>query len=68
MKKKRGNSYRRIGYAILVGFAVISFWRGIWGLWDVYVFPNNLVLSLWLSTIVGLIILGFTHKVIKELM
>lgn len=69
-KKKRGvdemKKLEKIIYAIVIGFAVISFWRGVWGLWDQYVFPNNRVLSLWLSTIMGLAILIFTHKIIKE--
>ncbi|MBR9706638.1 hypothetical protein GOV14_06400 [Candidatus Pacearchaeota archaeon] len=58
----------KILYALIIGFAVISFWRGIWGLWDIYVFPKNIALSLWASTLVGLIILIGTHKVIRELM
>lgn len=70
--KKRGINLKRnsksILYAVLIGFAVISFWRGIWGLWDEYVFPNNYLLSLWLSAIIGLAILIFTHKIIRELM
>ncbi|MBD3252550.1 hypothetical protein GF386_02365 [Candidatus Pacearchaeota archaeon] len=65
--KKRGK-FRLAIYAIVIGFAVISFWRGIWGLWDVYVFPNNYRLSLWVSLMVGLVILVFTHHLVKELM
>jgi hypothetical protein len=76
MKKKKKQSkssrilqkWEKIMYAIIIGFAVVSFWRGVWGLWDVYVFPGSYHLSLWLSTITGLVILIVTHKVIKELM
>ena len=67
-KKKEVSNITKMIYAIIIGFAVISFWRGIWGLWTIYVFPENLVLSLWISTITGLIILFFTHHLIKELM
>jgi len=72
--KKRDESIRetsnsaKVIYAILIGFAVISFWRGVWGLWDVYVFPNNHPVSLIVSVVVGLVILILTHKVIRELM
>lgn len=55
-------------FALLVGFAVISFWRGVWGLLDVYLFPNNYVLGLWVSVIVGMGILVGTNYATKELM
>ena len=55
-------------FAIVIAFAVISFWRGVWGLMDVYLFPDNYQLSLWVSLILGLVILMATHYVAKELM
>lgn len=57
----------QIVVAILVGFAVIAFWRGIWGLLDIYLFPNDYKLSLWASLILGLLILAATHYTVKEL-
>ena len=27
--------------AVLVGTSVIAFWRGVWGLFDLYLFPSN---------------------------
>jgi len=50
----------RIVFTLMVAFGVISFWRGIWGLWD-YVFPNNYLISLLLSIFIGLEILLITH-------
>lgn len=46
-----------ISIAAVIGFAVVSYWRGVWLLWDQLVFPNNRTLSavLYLST--GLVIL-----------
>jgi len=78
-KKRKGKELtkiKKIIYALVIGFAVISFWRGIWGLWDAYVFPRNYTmcfpsnypLSLWISVVVGLVILLLTHKIIRELM
>ncbi|MBW3001902.1 hypothetical protein KY338_01935 [Candidatus Woesearchaeota archaeon] len=55
-------------FAIVIGFAVISFWRGIWGLMDIYLFPNNLSLSLWISVFVGIVILIITDYTTKELL
>ncbi|MCK4500777.1 hypothetical protein KAU11_09780 [Candidatus Babeliales bacterium] len=55
-------------FAIIIAFAVISFWRGVWGLMDEYLFPENYRLSLWISLISGIIILVTTHYITKELM
>ena len=54
--------------AIILVFAVISFWRGVWGLLDELLFPNNYILSLSLSIIIGLVILVATHYTARELM
>lgn len=51
-------------FAVVIGFSVICFWRGIWGLLDIYLFPANRVLSLWTSVILGLIILIITHYIV----
>lgn len=64
--KKRRN-LKTISYTILIAFAIISFWRGIWGLMDLYLFPNNHTLSLWISVLIGLIVLYITKHIIGEL-
>ena len=64
MKK---NGFGQILFALLIAFAVVAFWRGAWGLLDTYLFPNNYMLSLWASVIIGIIILVLTHHTIKEL-
>jgi hypothetical protein len=58
---------KQIIFAVVIGFAIIAFWRGIWGLLDIYLFPNNYALSLWLSVLIGLIILILTHYTAKGL-
>ena len=55
-------------FALVISFAVISFWRGLWGLMDMYLLPNNYILSLWVSMFMGLSILAITHYVTKELL
>jgi len=52
---------------LLVGFAVVAFWRGVWGLLDIYLFPQDYHLSLWVSLLLGLLILAATHYTVKEL-
>jgi len=62
---KRGH---KVSLALLIGFAVVAFWRGTWGLLDMYLFPNNFQLSLWVSVLLGVIILVSAHKLITQLM
>lgn len=64
---KKLKSNHQTTFAIIIAFAVISFWRGLWGLFDVYLFPENYVLSLWASIITGLVILIATHYTVREL-
>ena len=45
---------------LLIAFAIIAFWRGIWGLMDVYVFPNKLWLSYLISIIIGIAIIAIS--------
>jgi uncharacterized membrane protein len=54
-------------FAIIIAFAVVSFWRGVWGLMDEYLFPNHYQISLWISVIMGILILVATGYATKEL-
>ena len=42
---------------IIASLAIVSFWRGVWGLMDLYIFPANASLSLLVSMGIGMIIL-----------
>jgi len=42
---------------IIAAFAAVSFWRAVWGLMDIYLFPGNYTLSLITSLLIGLLIL-----------
>ncbi|PIZ50757.1 hypothetical protein COY27_06095 [Candidatus Woesearchaeota archaeon CG_4_10_14_0_2_um_filter_33_13] len=59
-------THHQIIYALIVGFAAISYWRGVWGLSDVYILPNNYGLSSVVSLILGLVLLIGTHYFTKE--
>ncbi|MBU2100354.1 hypothetical protein KKG83_01920 [Candidatus Micrarchaeota archaeon] len=54
--------------ALLVAFAVVSFWRGVWGLMDVHLIPQDIHISYWASLIIGLFVLILTGYATKELM
>ena len=58
----------RTELAILVATGVVLFWRGMWGLLDLYLFPHNVTISYLVSLILGLIILKVTHKLLDELL
>ena len=52
---------------ILVGIAVVLFWRGIWGLLDLYLFPGHDSLSFIASVVLGLAILIGSKKLVDGL-
>lgn len=60
--------HHQSAFAVIISLSVISFWRGAWGLMDLYIFPNNYALSLWVSLIAGLLVLGATHYIVEELL
>jgi hypothetical protein len=67
-KLSQMKTQHQVLFAVIIAFAVISFWRGIWGLMDIYLFPEHLPLSFSISFLLGLVILVATHYAAKELM
>ncbi len=51
---------RSIVLATVVGFGVVSFWRGVWYLWDVFTFsqPEDRLFSALASLLTGIVILA----------
>jgi len=49
-----------IAIAAVIGFGVVSFWRGVWYLWDVLVFtrPEDKLFSAVASLATGVVILA----------
>lgn len=67
-KERKGRrTLKKVFFTILLGFAIIAFWRGAWGLLDIYLFPNRLELSLWISIFIGIFILYSTKNLIDRL-
>ncbi len=67
-KFKKFKKRHKVLFAVAVGFSVVAFWRGAWGLMDVYLFPGNYALSSWASFIIGLGILYATHYIIEAVL
>jgi hypothetical protein len=51
---------RSIVMASIIGFGVVSFWRGVWYLWDVFTFvrPEDRLFSALASVTTGIVILS----------
>ncbi len=69
-RRKKGTKYStgHVYFSLLIGLAVIAFWRGAWGLMDLYLLPENPTLSFILSLFLGFVVLLITHYLIKELL
>ena len=62
------NYWKKVIYALIIGIAIVWFWRGVWQLTDIYLLPNNYKLSNWISLILAIVILIITQKALKKLM
>jgi hypothetical protein len=47
---------------IVIDLGAIMLWRGVWGLLDVFIFPENQALSFAISSILGIILLISIRK------
>lgn len=45
-------------FILIASFAIVNFWRATWGLMDLYLFPENYKMSLFISMFVSLFILS----------
>ena len=54
-------------YSVVIGASIILFWRGIWMLADMFLFPNDILLSATVSLLVGLSILYVNDFKLKEI-
>lgn len=66
-RTKKMNPFKQTLFTLCIGLSVVSFWRGAWGIMDLYLFPENYELSSWISVLIGLIVLYITHYWTKEL-
>ena len=47
---------------VLSVICIVLIWRGLWGLADTYITPNNEELSYWLSLFIGVGVLIYVDK------
>lgn len=53
---------------LMIGLTIVMFWRGAWGLMDLYLFPQDQGKSFMVSLIVGLVLLFIlNHHKLRDL-
>ncbi len=58
---------KRITKTLMIALGVVLFWRGAWGLMDLYIHPNDPLVSYLISLVLGLAILSYTHHLYDSL-
>ncbi len=54
-------------YLFVTGIAIVTFWRGVWGLQDIFLFPGNPAVSYMFSFVIGGLILYFNDRKFNEI-
>lgn len=69
MLKKLGDlkKHHQLIFSLIIMSGMISLWRGIWGLLDMYLMPNNPTMSYILSALLGIGVISATHYTIDKL-
>lgn len=60
--KKKSSHLKKSIYYLITGIGIVVFWRGIWGLADVYLYPEKPALSYIISLFAGMLILYLNDK------
>lgn len=59
--------HHQLLFSLIVLSGVVCLWRGVWGLLDIYLLPNNLPLSFILSIVLGVGIISVVHYTIDKI-
>ncbi|NCO05057.1 MAG: hypothetical protein GW939_02820 [Candidatus Magasanikbacteria bacterium] len=59
--------HHQLVFGLIIMSAMICLWRGIWGLLDIYLIPNDPSLSYLISLILGIAVIITTHYTIDKL-
>ena len=60
-KFKSLKKHHQLLASLVIVIGLISIWRGVWILFDYYIFPNHVVLSSVTTLVLGFVILAITH-------
>ena len=67
VKKSHRLNLRSTLTVVTTVLAMILFWRGAWGLMDLYIFPENEALSYLVTLVLGLFLLYMDDYSLSEL-
>lgn len=59
--------HHQLFFSLIIMSGMISLWRGVWRLLDLYLFPGFPVLSFSFSVFLGIIIISLTHYTINKI-
>ena len=60
--KKKSSHLKKSLYYLITGIGIVIFWRGIWGLTDLYLYPDQPALSHVISLLAGMLILYLNDR------
>ena len=60
--KKKSSHLKKSLYYLFTGVGIVIFWRGIWGLADIYLYPDKPALSHVISLLAGMLILYINDR------
>jgi hypothetical protein len=64
---QRFKKHHRLLISLIILSGIIFFWRGVWGLAETYLYPENPQFSFYISLILGIVILATTHYSIEKI-
>ncbi len=60
--RKNPNKLKQSLYYLITGIGIIIFWHGVWGLTDLYLYPDKPALRHIISLVIGMLILYINDK------
>jgi len=60
-------THHQLLFSLIIMSGMISLWRGIWGLLDLYLFPGQPNISAVISVILGIFVISVTHYTIDKI-
>ncbi len=66
MSEKEDHEHH-VFYILIAAFAIIALWRGLTGVMDIFLFPDNKLLSDLISLLLGLVIIVSNKHLITHL-
>ena len=67
MKRGYSSKFQNAIESTIIAVAVVFIWWGIWGLLDLYLFPNNFIFKHVLAIVLGFIILLLSKRSLGEI-